>query len=184
MTEYVWQPEWELLESEEDAMPTVEHGIICTNIITALNIFLKGKSLGRVLDSSVEYRFLDQGKTNSQKKPRFPDVTFLPQERLPQNVRSYPEIAPSLAVEVASPTDRDYAIEARVEEYQKAQVKLVWIIHPYSRTVSIYRLANGLVAQAIGLSGELEGEDVIPGFTLKISDIFDYPPPPKDERLN
>ncbi|NWJ95694.1 MAG: Uma2 family endonuclease [Chloroflexi bacterium] len=180
MTSYVWQPEWELLESEEENMPTVEHGVICTNIITALNLFLKGKGLGRVLDSSVEYRFLEPPKGKTKKRPRFPDVTFIRQERLPQNMRSYPEVAPDLAVEVASPTDRDYDIEARVKEYQKVGVKQVWVIHPYSRTIDLYRLENGLLCQRIGINGELLGEDQIPGFKLKVGEIFDYPPPPDE----
>jgi Uma2 family endonuclease len=186
MTTYVWQPEWELLESEEDRMPTVEHGIICTNISTALNLFLKGKGLGRVLDSTVEYRFLEppkgkgKGKGKTKKRPRFPDVTFIQQERLPQNMRSYPEIAPDLAVEVASPTDRDYSIEARVKEYQKAGVKQIWVIHPYSRAVDVYRLPTGLKLQRYMEDEELDGEDMIPGFKLKISEIFDYPQPPDE----
>ena len=62
MTLYVWQPEWEILESEEERMPTYEHGIICTNLIGELSSFVKGKNLGRVLDSSVEYRFLETPK--------------------------------------------------------------------------------------------------------------------------
>jgi hypothetical protein len=37
------------------------------------------------------------------------------------------------------------------------------------------------VDQILGPSGELDGEDVIPGFKLKVSDLFDYPPPPEEE---
>jgi len=187
MTLYVWQPEWEILESEEERMPTYEHGIICTNLIGELSSFVKGKNLGRVLDSSVEYRFLEtpkgkgKKKTNSSKKPRFPDVTFMRQEHIPPNVRSYPEIPPDLAVEVVSPTDREYSIEARVKEYQKAGVRLVWVIHPYSRTISVYHLDTGLLNQTIGANNELDGEEVIPGFKLKVGDLFDYPFPPDEE---
>jgi Uma2 family endonuclease len=185
-TEYRWQPEWELLESEEERMPTFEHGIICTNLSGELRNFLKGKNLGRVVDSSVEYRFLEtpkgKGKTKKPKKPpRSPDVSFIQQERLPQNVRSYPEIAPDLVVEVASPTDRIYDIQARVQEFQKAGVKLIWMVYPYSRTVDVYRLANGPKFQAYIGEDELVGEDVIPGFTLRVNDIFDYPLPPEEE---
>ncbi|MEI6046799.1 MAG: Uma2 family endonuclease [Chloroflexota bacterium] len=178
MAEYVWQPEWELLESENEDMPTFEHGMICSRLNLYLGGYALSHKLGEVVDSSVEYRFLE-GK---QKRPsRYPDVSFIQQERLPKNIRSYPEIAPDLAVEVASPTDRDYDIESRVKEYQKVKVKLVWVIHPYSQTISVYRLTNGLKAQNYVGDEELEGEDVLPGFKLKVSDIFNYPYPPEEE---
>jgi Uma2 family endonuclease len=176
-TEYRWQPEWELLESEEESMPTFEHAIICSNLNSYLNTFLRGKNLGRVADSSAEYRFLN---SKGKKPPRYPDVSFIRQERLPKNIRSYPEIAPDLAVEVASPNDRIYDIQTRVQEFQKAGVKLIWMVYPYNRTVDVYRLANGLKPQSYIGEDELEGEDVIPGFKLKVSDIFDYPFPPEE----
>jgi Uma2 family endonuclease len=187
MTQYIWQPEWEILESEEEKMPTFEHGIICTNIILQIGSFIAHKNLGRVLDSSVEYRFLEtptkskgKGKSKTHKKPRFPDVTFIQQDRLPQNMRSYPEIAPDLAVEVVSPTDRDYDIEARVKEYQKAGVKQIWVVHPFSRKIEVYWSATGLKNQTYFSDEELEVGDMIPGFKLKLSDIFDYPQPPDE----
>jgi Uma2 family endonuclease len=54
------------------------------------------------------------------------------------------------------------------------------MVYPYSRTVDVYRLANGLKPQAYFGEDELEGEDVIPSFKLKVSDIFDYPIPPEE----
>jgi Uma2 family endonuclease len=170
-------------ELEDDEMGTFEHSIICTNIITELNIFLKGKKLGRVADSSAEYRFLDKPNTTKKgRKPsRQPDVSFVRQEKLPERFRSYPEIAPDLAVEVVSPSDKYYEIEAKIVEYQKAGVKLVWMVHPYSRQVDLYRLENALRPQIYMGGDELDGEDVIPGFKLAVSAIFDYPYDPNPE---
>jgi hypothetical protein len=50
--------------------------------------------------------------------------------------------------------------------------------------VDIYRLANGLLSENIGENSELSGEDVIPGFTLKVSAIFDYPPDPIEKLID
>ncbi|NWJ98573.1 MAG: Uma2 family endonuclease, partial [Chloroflexi bacterium] len=182
MTEYTWQPEWEILEKEEETMPTFEHGVICTNIILQIGNFIAHKNLGRVLDSSVEYRFLEKSTTKRTQKPRFPDVTFIQQERLPQNMRSYPEIAPDLVVEVVSPTDRDYELEAKVKEYQKVGVKQVWVVHPFSRKIDLYHLATGLKNQTYFNEEELDATEVIVGFKLKLSDIFDYPQPPDEDQ--
>jgi Uma2 family endonuclease len=165
-------------EYEED-IPTFEHGVICSRLNRYIGNFLDDKNIGVVVDSTPEYRFL-QGN----KQGRFPDVSFIRQERLPQNWRSYPEIAPDLAIEVTSPTDRDYEVEAKVAEYQKVRVSLVWVVHPFSRTVDIYRLKDGLIRQTIGGNQELDGENVIPGFRLPVSKIFDFPVPASTMQTN
>ncbi|NWJ95370.1 MAG: Uma2 family endonuclease [Chloroflexi bacterium] len=164
-------------EEEEEPMATFEHGIICTTIIRLLGNFIAEHKLGRVVDSSVEYKFLESKEKGKGKKlSRYPDVSFIRQERLPLKMRSYPDIAPDLVVEVSSPYDREFEIEAKVKEYQKAGVKLVWSIHTYGRTVTVYRINNGLRGQILAETDELDGEDVIPGFKLKLNDIFDFPP--------
>lgn len=171
-------------EELEYDMATFEHGMIVTNLISAVALYVKANRLGRVVDSSPEYRFLEKkarrfGK--EEKASRFPDVSFVKQARLPKNVRSYPEIAPDLAVEVSSPNDKEYDIETKVKEYQKAGVSLVWVIHPISRSVDVYRLSAGIRKQNYITGDELEGGEVLPGFKLAVSEIFDYPPPPEDD---
>ena len=117
--------------------------------------------------------------TKSGRKPsRQPDVSFVKQERLPERFRSYPELAPDLAVEVVSPTDKYYEtasrIEAKIVEYQKAGVKLVWMVHPYSRQVrqvDVYRLEGALRPQICMGGDELEGENVIVDILLYQRDI-------------
>lgn len=165
-------------EEQEEETPTFEHGIICSRLNRHLGNFLDGKNLGEMVDSTPEYRFLD-AKTN--KKPgRYPDVSFVSKEKLPINWRTYPNIAPDLAIEVTSPSDKDYEIEAKVAEYLRAGVNLVWVIHPFSRTIDVYQLPDGLIRQTLGGNSELDGAPVLPGFKLAISKIFDYPPPPSD----
>jgi Uma2 family endonuclease len=162
-------------EEENEPMATFEHGIICSTLNRLLGNFVAEHKLGRVVDSSVEYKFLESKETGKVLS-RYPDVSFIRQERLPLKMRSYPDIAPDLAVEVTSPSDRDFEIEAKVKEYQIAGVKLVWVIHPYSRRVDVYRLASGPKPYSYLNEDELDGEDVIPGFKLKVSLIFDFPP--------
>jgi Uma2 family endonuclease len=175
--------ELESEEFEDEKMGTFEHSVICINIITELSFFLKGKNFGRVADSSAEYRFLDKPEPTrkGRKSARQPDISFVKQENLPKRFRSYPEIAPDLAIEVTSPGDKDYEIEAKIAEYQKAGVSLIWIIHPISRRVDVYRLENRLRPQIYMGDDELNGEGIIPGFKLMVSAIFDYPYDPDPE---
>ncbi len=168
-------------ELEQADMSTLEHSIIGSNINREIGMFLKGKNLGRVFESSAEFRFLERQADDKRKPARQPDVSFVRSERLPQRLRSYPNIVPDLVVEVESPTDLPYQVEAKIEEYQKAGVKLLWQVRPFSRRVDVYRLATGLMPELIGIDGELSGEDILPGFKLAVTEIFDFPADPNPE---
>ena len=68
-----------------------------------------------------------------------------------ENIR----IAPDLAVEVVSPDDLAPELDEKLGDYQKAGVRLVWVIYPESRTVSVYR--------GDGSASRLHQDDVLSG---------------------
>src|SRR5262249_43923127 len=105
-----------------------------------------GGRLHRILDGFVEDHDLgwawpaDLGYEcfpDAPGKIRKPDVSFIRKERLPEGPTSegYVDIAPDLAVEVVSPNDLAYEVEAKVVEYLNAGVPLVWVIDPEACTV-------------------------------------------------
>ena len=49
--------------------------------------------------------------------------------------------------------------------------RLVWVVYPRTRTVTVYR-ANGTVEE-LAVGRTLDGEDVVPGFALPVADVFD-----------
>ena len=73
---------------------------------------------------------------------RKPDVSFIRLGRFPGETlpKGWIKIPPDLAVEVVSPNDTVYQLDEKIEDYQKARVPLIWVIHPNSRTVRIYRI--------------------------------------------
>jgi Uma2 family endonuclease len=83
---------------------------------------------------------------------------------------SFARVPPDLVVEVLSPSDVSYEVDRRVQDYLGAGVKLVWVVHPQSRSVHVYRPGG----QGVILSerDELEGEQVLPGFRLPVREIF------------
>jgi Uma2 family endonuclease len=101
-----------------------------------------------------------------------PDISFVAKGRLPddKSPEGYVKLAPDLAVEVASPKDTYEEVQIKVAEYKSAKVRLIWVVSPKTRTVLIRRL-DGTCAE-VGEAGELSGEDVIPGFTCKVADLF------------
>lgn len=107
---------------------------------------------------------------------RKPDVSFVSFQRLPVTDKiptGYPLVAPDLAVEVISPNDLAYEVEAKIKDYLQAGVRLVWIINPSSKSVQIYR-QDGTSARLLE-SDEINGEDVLPEFRSSISSLLEIP---------
>src|SRR5262249_29535911 len=69
---------------------------------------------------------------------RGPDVAYWSRERLPSPPRQgYPDVAPDLVVEVLSPNDLFLRVMRKVQEYLRAGVRLVWVVVPEDRSVSV-----------------------------------------------
>ncbi|MEI6046907.1 MAG: Uma2 family endonuclease [Chloroflexota bacterium] len=158
------------LESSEEELGTSGGipGEVEALLILHLAQYVYAKRLGRVFGSQTDFELKGIGR-------RQPDLAFVKLERLPINVRDAVPMAPDLAVEVVSKTDHTYDVEDKVQEYLRAGVGLVWVVRPIGKIVEVYRPGQE-VPTLLGLKNELDGEDVIPGFKLKVSAIFDYPP--------
>ena len=107
------------------------------------------------------------------KQVRRPDVSLIRLERIsPDEAMSdgHLRIAPDLAVEVVSPNDLAYEIDEKVDEYEAAGVKLVWIVNPATKAVRVHR-DDGTVT-VLREKDELDGENVVPGFRCRVADLF------------
>jgi Uma2 family endonuclease len=79
-------------------------------------------------------------------------------------------IAPDLAVEVVSSRDEFAEVTEKVEEYLAAGIPLVWVIDPENQIVYVHR-KDGSVTK-LHKNDELFGEDILPGFTCKVAELF------------
>jgi Uma2 family endonuclease len=104
---------------------------------------------------------------------RTPDVWFVRRERVPPIGQrdGYWPFAPDLAVEILSPTDRAEQIRRKLVDYLDAGTRLVWLLDPRRRSAAVFRPDDALPRL---LSGDdaLDGEDVLPGFTLPLAEVF------------
>jgi Uma2 family endonuclease len=101
-----------------------------------------------------------------------PDVAFVAAARLPATgVAGFLDGAPTLAVEVLSPTDRAGAVGDKVAQWLAAGTTLVWVVDPARRVARVHRRDGSVVT--IAPDGALTGEDVLPGFVLPLADAFD-----------
>lgn len=157
-------------ELEEGKLVTVtppggEHGEIVVELATLLQAHCKAHQLGKVVVESGFYL------SRSPDTVRAPDISFYSLARLgSRSPTGYFEIAPDLAVEVISPHDSGEETEARVRQFLAAGVGEVWIIYPRSQTIHRYRHDG----RALVLSSQdaLLGEDLVPKFYCRLSDIF------------
>jgi Uma2 family endonuclease len=103
---------------------------------------------------------------------RGPDISFLSITRLPPD--SIPEQfipgAPDLAVEIVSPDDRWSEIEEKLADYLTSGVRVVWLIDPRPQRV-ILRYPDRPIRVLTG-NELLDGEDVVPGFSLALAELF------------
>src|SRR5439155_25883596 len=101
-----------------------------------------------------------------------PDVAFSRAERLPEGGvwEGTVPIAPDFAAEVASPNDTMAEIRRRGRRYLDAGVRLVWLVWPRQRAVSVLR--QGHPELLLTENDELDGGDVVPGFRMSVAAIF------------
>ncbi len=157
----------ERVEEEPHKMASGLHGAISMLLGSYLVQHVRPNKLGHVLDSSTTFNFKD-GQPKRQ-----PDVSFVSLAKMAEPLDEELTFAPDLAVEVVSRNDALYEVEQKVMQYQRAGVGLIWVIRPFSRIVEIYHLATGLVPQIVSLTGELDGEAVLPGFKLPVKALFE-----------
>jgi|SRR5215212_6650155 len=103
---------------------------------------------------------------------RAPDAWFVRAERIPagEEIVGFFPGPPDLAVEILSPSDRFNDVMAKVRDYLDADTPLVWALDPASRMTAIFR--PGQPVRFLDADGVLDGEDVLPGFTLPLGEIF------------
>lgn len=102
---------------------------------------------------------------------RAPDIAFIRRERIPDpEPMGFPDLAPDLAVEILSPTNRPGEMLAKVADWLRAGTRLVWVVDPERRLVRVYR-HDGTEA-LVPATGALSGEDLLPGFTCPLDAIL------------
>ncbi|MGI8496258.1 MAG: Uma2 family endonuclease [Gemmatimonadaceae bacterium] len=144
------------------------HACISSNLLIALGRHVKDRALGALFPEQAGFLL-----RRSPDTVRCPDIAFVAAHRLPPGgVRQgYLDVAPDLAVEILSPSDRPPAVSSKVSEYLEAGVRGVWIVDPDSRTVTIF--ARDGRAEVRQESDVLDGGDVVPGFVCGVSSLFE-----------
>ncbi len=149
--------------------PMMPHGVVCGNIGWLLNSFVHQRKHGFVCTNDTGVILQTDPDT-----VRGIEVSLyegpLTYSELP---RKYSTRLPLLAVEVLSPDDRPGKTTRRVSEFLRRGIALVWIVDPEAQDVTVHR--PGREPYVVSGDEELTGDDVLPDFKCRVSDLFRLP---------
>ena len=141
------------------------------NLYLDLGNWNRQNKLGIAFDSSTIFTLPNGAR-------RSPDVSWIRSDRwnsLTQKQKDgFPPIAPDFVIELVSPSDiknqRYEDLQNKMQEYLNNGVKLGWLIETKVKTVEIYRQDKPV--EILNNPQTLSGENVLPGFILDLSEIF------------
>jgi Uma2 family endonuclease len=148
--------------------PGAPHGMAGANLLWLLMSHVRQRTLGSVFGDSFGYVLTQLPQT-----VRVPDLSFVRADRMPPDgIRpGLFQFAPDLAVEVLSPSESASELEEKLADYATAGVPLVWVVDPAHRTVRIMSAKHPV--RWLQETDTLDGEDVVPGFTCRVAEIFE-----------
>jgi Uma2 family endonuclease len=169
---------FELINGERIAkMPSVAvHNEVLHRLFLLLNAFIQARNLG-FLRMEATFVLPDRYDAEWVTGSRTPDLMFIGQERIERYWDENPDwrekpylIAPDFVAEIVSPNDKFSAIDEKVDAYLADGVRLVWVIDPKRKKAFIYTPDDA--PQVVKATGMLDAEDVMPGFTAVLADLF------------
>ena len=149
----------------------IEHEEIGARLIAALVNFVRDRKLGIVCGSSAGYWMKPEG--SQARNFLSPDVSFIAKERLGGAKRAPKKFfdgAPDLAIEILSPSDTIEKLHEKIVDYFENGARLIWVVNPEEQFVLVYHSPQP--DQLLRSSDSLSGEQVVPGFTLPVSELF------------
>jgi Uma2 family endonuclease len=144
------------------------HGLFTFRFGIRLGVFAETNGLGCF--TAAETGFILYKNPTGRDTVRAPDIGYVRRERCADiPATGYVPFAPDLAVEVASPDESGEDIQDKVLDYLRYGTSVVWYFYPKSRTVNVHTPSG---TTTLGEDDTLDGGDVLPGFNMKVSEIF------------
>jgi Uma2 family endonuclease len=147
-------------------VPSFRHGRISHIIGYRLQRYLETNRIGTITNETGVHT------ENGPDTVRGPDIAYWSFEHVPdgRDPGVYAEVPADLCVEVRSPSNTMKSLRDKAAEYLRAGVRMVWVVEPEDRSVTVFRRpGRGVTLWDDEL---LEGEDVLPGFSCPVSQLF------------
>ncbi|MDE0205396.1 MAG: Uma2 family endonuclease [Candidatus Tectomicrobia bacterium] len=143
------------------------HGMVAMRAGAILYRFVCLRRLGEVFAADTGFVISSDPDT-----VRAPDVAFVAAGRIPSSgvPAGYMRLAPDLVVEVVSPSDTASDLESKVFAWLDAGCRLVWVVYPAARSVTIFRSRHDV--RALSEEDTLDGSPVFDAFNLEVRELF------------
>ena len=162
---------YEIVENQIRELPPmgVREVHLASTLFRVLSSFAWDHGLGQI---ESEMLFLLIPRTNLQCRPDLALVSF---DRWPRG-RPVPkgpawEVVPNLAIEIVSPKNLANEVMQKIEDYFLAGVQRVWVIYP--EISKVYDYDSPTSVQILTPDQTLEGRAVLPGWQIRLSEIFE-----------
>lgn len=164
------EPLFEIENGQKVEIPPMGllEGIMASYLSQVMGNFAYQKGMGIVV---IETNFALQPDARTR-RPDLAFVSFVRWKEAPPpetDIEAW-HVVPNLAVEVVSKSNTADEIAEKVKEYLAAGVELVWVIYPRQRQAHVFRPQGAL--QVLEENEELQGEQVLPGFKIKLADVL------------
>ena len=141
-----------------------QHGAAAANIGASLSTYVRAHRLGRTTLNAGYVLTVDPDTV------RGADVAFVRAGRS-RPTEGYFHGAPDLVVEVVSIFDLYLDVQDAVADWLDRGVRLLFLVNPQRRTVAAHRPSEPI--RVLTEDDVLDGEDVVPGWTLSVRDLFE-----------
>jgi len=160
---------WELLDGAviQMEMHGARTSLLTGRLLVLIHQHVKEQGFGKTLGPGCGFRLWPDHET-----VRVTDISVTYHDRIPDKDAwdDYPRVAPDLTVEVFSPFERLATAIGRIAMFLQAGTRLIWFVAPETRTVMLFHPDIAPIMLEAG--DTLEGGDVLPGFSVPVTEIF------------
>jgi Uma2 family endonuclease len=142
------------------------HGRIEARLVARLVAYADESRRGIVLGGEVGIYIRQDPDT-----VRGADLAYISHERYARRgPLVFLDVVPELVVEIRSSEDRPGEAAKKIREYLSIGVDRVWYVDPRRRQVRVYRSPEQV--ETLGIGDVLRDEEILPGFSLPLSELF------------
>lgn len=146
--------------------PVLRHQRVVLAISASIWVYLQAHPLGEVYGSPVDVIFSNHDVVE-------PDITYVSHERAKTlEPSSWIKGAPSLVVEVASPSTRKRDLTVKLRLYERFGVDEYWFVDADAGTVTVFRRDGAVYGPPVTVgpgTNEMITTPLLPGFELALS---------------
>ncbi|MEM7013811.1 MAG: Uma2 family endonuclease, partial [Verrucomicrobiota bacterium] len=156
-----------------------DHSEILLNMGEPLRAFVREAKLGKAYGGDVTV-LVRRGPDTG----RGIDLAFVSNERLakqPSGVSAL-HVAPELAIEIMSPSNEWDGVHKKISEYFEIGVAQVWIVGVAVRMVTVFTSLTDSKGFLLSKGESLSCPEILPGFELPLSQIFEGLPPLEEDK--